>query len=120
MTPEREQELRQQIVDAIGPNMRLGLQDAELYDEPGAQRISEWVSWIAGAVLPIVRAAVAADGASALNEDAGDRARTLEAEVAAARRFAAEMRDFCSPHGVATMYADQLTKAMDQAKENHR
>lgn len=42
--------------------------------------------------------------------------RRLEAEVAAARRFAAEMRDFCSPHGVAVDYADRLIEAMDRAK----
>jgi len=52
------------------------------------------------------------------NEDTGDRVQALEAQVAAARRFAAEMRDFCSPHGVAGHYADQLTAAMDRAKED--
>jgi hypothetical protein len=41
----------------------------------------------------------------------------LRAQVEAARRFAAEMRDFCSPHGVSVHYADQLTAAMDRAKE---
>lgn len=41
----------------------------------------------------------------------------LLAEVAAARKFADEMRDFCSPHGVATDYADRLFEAMDRAKE---
>jgi hypothetical protein len=40
-----------------------------------------------------------------------------EREVAAARKFAAEMRDFCSPHGVATDYADRLIASMDRAKE---
>ncbi len=39
------------------------------------------------------------------------------AEASAAREFAAEMRDFCSPHGVATDYADRLIEAMDRAKE---
>jgi hypothetical protein len=48
-----------------------------------------------------------------------DRDR-LEAEVAAARKFAAEMRDFCSPHGVAVDYADRLIEAMDRAKEGDR
>jgi len=46
----------------------------------------------------------------------GEIAR-LKAEVAAARGFAAEMRGFCSPHGVAVGYADRLTAAMDRAKE---
>jgi len=41
----------------------------------------------------------------------------LKAEVAAARKFAGEMRDFCSPHGVAADYADRLIEAMDRAKE---
>jgi hypothetical protein len=44
----------------------------------------------------------------------------LKAEVAAARQFAGEMRDFCSPHGVATDYADRLIEAMDRAKEGDR
>jgi hypothetical protein len=43
--------------------------------------------------------------------------RALRAEVAAARKFAAEMRDFCSPHAVAMDYADRLLEAMDRAKE---
>lgn len=42
------------IKKAIGPTMLRGLQDAELYDEPGAQRIREWVDWIAGAAAPVV------------------------------------------------------------------
>ena len=46
--------LRDRIKKAIGPNMLLGLQDVELYDEPGAQRIREWVDWIAGAVAQLV------------------------------------------------------------------
>jgi hypothetical protein len=40
----------------------------------------------------------------------------LKAEVAAARKFAGEMRDFCSPHGVSVDYADRLLEAMDRAK----
>jgi len=46
-----------------------------------------------------------------------ERAERAEREVAAARQFAAEMRDFCSPHGVATDYADRLVEVMDRAKE---
>lgn len=41
----------------------------------------------------------------------------LLAEVAAARKYAAEMREFCSPHGVAKDYADNLIAVMDRAKE---
>jgi hypothetical protein len=44
------------------------------------------------------------------------RAETAEREVAAARKFAGEMRDFCSPHAIAADYANQLEAAMDQAK----
>lgn len=42
---------------------------------------------------------------------------SLRAEVAAARKYAGEMRAFCSPHGVSVHYADQLEYAMDRAKE---
>lgn len=45
------------------------------------------------------------------------RAETAEREVAAARKFAGEMREFCSPHGVAADYADRLIEAMDRAKD---
>lgn len=48
---------------------------------------------------------------------AEDEMRSLRAEVAAARQFAGEMREFCSPHGVSVDYADQLEAAMDRAKE---
>lgn len=48
---------------------------------------------------------------------ADDDPEVLRREVAAARQFAAEMRDFCSPHGVATDYADRLIERMDRAKE---
>lgn len=50
----------------------------------------------------------------------GERAERLEAEVAAARLFAAEMRDFCSPHAIAADYADRLVEAMDRAKGESR
>lgn len=45
--------LTDHIRETIGPTMLLGLQDAELHDEPGAQRIREWVDWIADAITPI-------------------------------------------------------------------
>jgi hypothetical protein len=44
---------------------------------------------------------------------------SLRAEVTAARQFAGEMRDFCSPHAVAADYADRLLEAMDRAKEKN-
>ena len=43
--------------------------------------------------------------------------RRLQAENAAARKFADDMSGFCSPHGVAADYADRLVEAMDRAKE---
>jgi histidine triad (HIT) family protein len=39
--------IRNRIEAKVRPAMLLGLQDAELYGEPGAQRIGEWVDWIA-------------------------------------------------------------------------
>ncbi|WP_328545397.1 hypothetical protein [Streptomyces europaeiscabiei] len=48
---------------------------------------------------------------------AEDEMEALRAEVAAARKFAGEMRDFCSPHGVAVDYADRLVEAMDRARK---
>jgi len=48
------------------------------------------------------------------------RLAVAQAEVAAARKFAEEMRDFCSPHGIAADYADRLVEAMDRAKEGGR
>lgn len=47
-----------------------------------------------------------------------ERAGAAEREVAAARKYAAEMRDFCSPHGVSVHYAEQLVEAMDRARKD--
>lgn len=49
--------------------------------------------------------------------DLQKEALALRAEVAAARNFAGEMRDFASPRGVSVDYADSLIEAMDRAKE---
>lgn len=54
-----------------------------------------------------------------INRTAQELAR-LRAEVAAARRYAAELRDFASPRGVSVHYADSLLEAMDRAKEQTR
>jgi hypothetical protein len=54
MTDQPSPGVVDRVKKAIGPNMLLGLQDAELYDEPGAQRIREWVDWIADAITPII------------------------------------------------------------------
>lgn len=40
----------------------------------------------------------------------------LRAQVQAARDFADEMRGYCSPHGVAALYADRLTDRLDTAR----
>ncbi|MGW6912519.1 hypothetical protein ACWGB8_01655 [Kitasatospora sp. NPDC054939] len=55
-----QQPLRQRIDAAIRPTMLIGLQDAELYDEPGRERIGEWADWITNAVLAVVEAEIAA------------------------------------------------------------
>jgi hypothetical protein len=41
----------------------------------------------------------------------------LRAQVAAARAYADQMGDYCSPHGVASRYANELRTAIDHAKE---
>lgn len=90
-------ELRDRLADVIRdfPFDNYGLDDFSylLEDTPDTQ---EWVPALASAILPLVQ--------------------DLEAEVAAARKYADEMRGFCSPHGVSAHYADQLVAAMDRAK----
>lgn len=90
-------ELRTKMADVIRefPFDNYGLDDVSylLEADPDAQ---DWVPALADAILPVVC--------------------RLEAEVSAARKFAEEMRDFCSPHAVAAQYADQLSEAMDQAR----
>jgi len=90
-------ELRDRLADVIRefPFDNYGLDDVSylLEDTPDTQ---EWVPALAAAILPLVQ--------------------HLEAEVAAARKYADEMRGFCSPHGVSVHYAEQLVEAMDRAK----
>ncbi|MFD5910247.1 hypothetical protein ACFWHL_16170 [Streptomyces massasporeus] len=94
----RASELRDRLAAAIRefPFDNYGLDDVSYLLEatPDTQ---EWVPALADALLPVVR--------------------HLEAEAAAARKYAAEMRDFCSPHGVSVHYADQLIQFMDRARE---
>lgn len=54
MTDQLSLSVTERVKKAIGPTMLLGLQDAELHDEPGAERIREWVDWIADAITPII------------------------------------------------------------------
>jgi hypothetical protein len=42
-------------------------------------------------------------------------ATPAENAVTAVRAFADDMRTWCSPHGVATVYADRLTEVLDNA-----
>jgi hypothetical protein len=58
--------------------------------------------------------AVARQLGSLVRED-NDELRRLRAVEAAARAFADEMGDYCSPHGVAADYAQRLHKRLDQA-----
>jgi hypothetical protein len=94
---EQATELRDRLADVIRefPFNHYGLDEVSylLEDSPDTQ---EWVPALAAAILPLVQ--------------------HLEAQVAAARKYADEMRDFCSPHSVSVHYADQLTQAMDRAK----
>lgn len=89
--------LRDRLADVIRefPFDNYGLDDVSylLEDSPNTQ---EWVPALADALLPLVQ--------------------QMEREVAAARKYADEMRDFCSPHGVSVHYADQLVEVMDRAK----
>ncbi len=66
------------IADAIGPNMLFGLQGAELFGEPGQERIRDWIKWISETVaaLPATALPAPADRATVLRE-AADRIETL-------------------------------------------
>lgn len=48
-------DLRARVDAAIRPNLLIGLQDAELYDEPGTERINEWADWISRRIADLVR-----------------------------------------------------------------
>lgn len=41
------------VAEAIGPVMLIGLQDAELFDQPGTERIGEWIKWISETVAAL-------------------------------------------------------------------
>lgn len=40
-------DLRHRYAEAIGPAMRIGLQDADLWGPGGTERINEWIEWLA-------------------------------------------------------------------------
>jgi hypothetical protein len=45
------EDLRARLDARIRDVMLIGLQDAELFDEPGAERINQWVDWVLDTVL---------------------------------------------------------------------
>lgn len=103
-TPMPAAEREQQLVDAhrstIG-ELRAAEERVRLLEERLRLTTDEKVANVVGPNIELL---------------CGENAR-LRAEVAAARKFAGEMRNFCSPHAVAAGYADQLEEAMDRAKE---
>ncbi|PBC71123.1 hypothetical protein BX265_5703 [Streptomyces sp. TLI_235] len=52
---------QQRIADAIRPAMLNGLQDADLIGAPGAERINQWVDWIAAVIAGHVVEPIAAE-----------------------------------------------------------
>lgn len=48
--------LRSRLDAEIRPVMLLGLQDAELFDEPGRERINDWVDWLLNTVTKVLTA----------------------------------------------------------------
>lgn len=80
-TPEPT-DLVELIDGAIRTNMLMGLQDAELFDEPGRERINDWADWISENAAKAVQAEVdrrlAARDAEVLLAEAADlKARCL-------------------------------------------
>jgi hypothetical protein len=82
--------LRERIDAAIRPAMLISLQDAELHDQPGHERIGEWADsiteWVLAAVQPELDTITAVARTNALAEAADhlDRiADEVEAKVAA-------------------------------------
>jgi hypothetical protein len=77
MADQPPADLRTRIAEAIRPQMLIGLQDAELYDEPGTERINEWADsiadWAASVVQPeLDRLRIGALDREALLADARD------------------------------------------------
>ena len=56
MAEDTAEGLRALIRESFADAMRVGLKDAELFDEPGAERIEEWITyitrWVTEAVSP--------------------------------------------------------------------
>lgn len=70
--------------------------------------------------LTLVLARVGTGTCTAADADAIlDALTTLQRQVNAARAFADEMAGYCSPHGVASLYAQRLTERLDTAAALH-
>lgn len=88
--PPADQQLRDRIAEAIRPQMLIGLQDAELYDGPGTERINEWAdsiaNWAAEAVQPeLDRLHAELDAVRGLHKPVGRGALTICDECSPAR-----------------------------------
>jgi hypothetical protein len=75
--PLTDQQLAERIAEVIRPRMLIGLQDAELHDGPGTERINEWATSIANWAAEVVRPEVARLRAE--RDQFADRVDTLTA-----------------------------------------
>lgn len=75
-----------------------------------ATKAQDWAAWFAAERDHWVEAT-----ADEFVDHQAAHARTaeLEARLAAVRAFAEEMRGYCSPNGVAVMYADRLVAVVE-------
>lgn len=117
--PVTAEDLRERIEASVGPAMRLGLQDAELFDEPGAQRIEEWITHITDQVLAALAWQSARGRAKAYGESmtrlSGAWGST-EAEVERLRAELAEASDaLCAVGKAALVVAPTLAKPYPDA-----
>lgn len=119
-----------QIVDA--QHLVLGTSDIDartLRNDPCGHRLTynlktvEQVVGRAQAIADERENRPAGSGAAGAATEATEQAtedselEALRREVAAARTYAEEMREFCSPHGLSADYAKQLLQRMDRARE---
>ncbi|MFJ2004727.1 hypothetical protein [Streptomyces chartreusis] len=110
----------QDIITAVpaGPWEVDSVPDGRLPDQVGPICFLE--TWVHADHLPVIQ--FISHAREALPRYMGAYARQqveidrLRQEIAAARQFADQMREYCSPHGVSGMYADRLIDAMDRAK----
>lgn len=93
-------DLRARIDAAIRPNMLIGLQDAELHDEPGKERINEWADWISRRIAELFQPEL---------DELGAKVTALEAsyEVVAADAMA---------HGLCSLTRHSLLQRAEKAE----